>query len=449
MPPAGSAATNKIPAVVYGHGNDPMHLTLPGHSTMMALKHGGANALLELDIDGKPQLALAREVQVDPLRRVLEHIDFVAVRKGEKVTVDVPVHVVGDAVSETLVVTENATVQVEAEATNIPEYIEVSVEGAEVGTQIHASDLDLPEGTTLLVDPETLVVNVTQAQSAESLEAELAEAEADAGITHEVSDEDAAAEGDSAEGGSAEGDAASGRGRLRRVRLPRRPGWLRRRPSPSGADATGTGDRAGDMAGGDVWLVVGLGNPGPTYAGHRHNVGYLVTSELADRMGAPFRAHKSGRADVVEGRLGTPGSDGPRIVLVRARTYMNESGGAVKQLASFYKVPPERIVAVHDELDLPFDTMRVKLGGGDNGHNGVRSMRSALGTGDFYRVRIGIGRPSGRQDVSDFVLSNYSATERKLLPLQVVTAADAVESLVTRGARAHPVALQLLTALPG
>jgi len=187
------------------------------------------------------------------------------------------------------------------------------------------------------------------------------------------------------------------------------------------------------MATGDVWLVVGLGNPGPTYAGHRHNVGYLVTSELADRMGAPFRAHKSGRAEVVEGRLVPPGADGPRIVLVRARTYMNETGGAVKQLASFYKVPIERIVAVHDELDLPFDTMRIKLGGGDNGHNGVRSMRAALGTGDFFRVRIGIGRPTGRQDVSDFVLSNYSALERKSLPLQVVTAADAVESLVTDG----------------
>jgi PTH1 family peptidyl-tRNA hydrolase len=112
---------------------------------------------------------------------------------------------------------------------------------------------------------------------------------------------------------------------------------------------------------------------------------------------------------------------------------MNESGGAVKQLATFYKVAPERIVAVHDELDLPFDTMRVKLGGGDNGHNGVRSLRNALGTGDFYRVRIGIGRPPGRQEVADFVLSDYSAAERKVVPLQVTTAADAVESLVADG----------------
>ena len=189
----------------------------------------------------------------------------------------------------------------------------------------------------------------------------------------------------------------------------------------------GSQDRA------DVWLVVGLGNPGPSYAGHRHTVGYRVTSELAERMGSPFRAHKSGRAEVVEGRLTPPGTPGPRVVLVRARSYMNESGGPVKQLATFYKVPPEHIVAVHDELDLPFDSMRVKLGGGDNGHNGVRSLRSALGTGDFHRVRIGIGRPPGRQSVSDFVLSDYSASERKAVPMQVITAADAVESLVTEG----------------
>jgi large subunit ribosomal protein L25 len=194
---------HKIPAVLYGHGNDPVHVTLPGHDTMMALKHGGSNALLELDIEGTSQLALTKQVQVDPIRRVLEHIDFVAVRRGEKVTVDVRVQVTGDAASETLVVTENSTVQVEAEATHIPERIEISVEGAAVGTQIHASDLALPAGTTLLTDPETLIVNVTQAQSADQLEAELAEAEADAGIVHEVSDEAAAeaeGQGESAEG---------------------------------------------------------------------------------------------------------------------------------------------------------------------------------------------------------------------------------------------------------
>ena len=185
----------------------------------------------------------------------------------------------------------------------------------------------------------------------------------------------------------------------------------------------------------DVWLVVGLGNPGPGYAGHRHNIGYLVVDELASRMGsAPgnvhWRAHKTGRADVVEGRLSI---GGPRVVLARGRGYMNESGGPVKALATFYKVAPDHVIAIHDELDIAFGTLRIKLGGGDNGHNGLKSMRSSLATGDFYRVRAGIGRPPGRQDVADFVLSNYSTVERKELPFQVSDAADAVESLITDG----------------
>jgi PTH1 family peptidyl-tRNA hydrolase len=161
----------------------------------------------------------------------------------------------------------------------------------------------------------------------------------------------------------------------------------------------------------DVWLVVGLGNPGPTYAGHRHNIGYMVVEELAARMRTGFRAHKTGRAETVEGRFGPPGDAGRRVVLAKSRTYMNESGGPVKALATFYKVPPERIIAIHDELDIPFSAIRVKLGGGDNGHNGL----------------------PGRQDVADFVLSNYSSVERKELPLHVVEVADAVESLVTDG----------------
>ncbi len=148
----------------------------------------------------------------------------------------------------------------------------------------------------------------------------------------------------------------------------------------------------------DVWLVVGLGNPGPSYAGHRHNIGYMVTDELA-----------------------------------RPRCYMNEVGGPVKALATFYKVAPAQVVAIHDELDIPFDTMRVKLGGGDNGHNGLKSMRSSFGTGDFHRVRVGIGRPPGRQEVADFVLSDYSSAERKVLPFVVDTAADAVKTLVADG----------------
>jgi len=186
-------------------------------------------------------------------------------------------------------------------------------------------------------------------------------------------------------------------------------------------------------SGADVWLVVGLGNPGPTYAGTRHNVGHLVTDELARRLGGSWRAHKTGRADVLEGRLGAPGTPAPRLVLARPRCFMNESGGPVKALATFYKLPAERIIAIHDELDIGFGTLRAKLGGGDNGHNGLKSMRSSLGTGDFYRVRVGIGRPAGRQAPADFVLSNYTAAERKELPLQVDTAADAVEVLLRDG----------------
>lgn len=182
-----------------------------------------------------------------------------------------------------------------------------------------------------------------------------------------------------------------------------------------------------------IWLIVGLGNPGPQYAGTRHNVGYLVTDELARRVGGSWRSHKATRTDVVEGRLGPPGAEAPRVVLVRPRCYMNESGGPVKALAGFYKVPPARIVAIHDELDLPFGALRLKLGGGDNGHNGLKSMRASLGTGEFHRVRAGIGRPPGRQSPADFVLAPYSSAERKELPFQVDDAADAVEMLLTRG----------------
>jgi PTH1 family peptidyl-tRNA hydrolase len=184
---------------------------------------------------------------------------------------------------------------------------------------------------------------------------------------------------------------------------------------------------------GSPWLVVGLGNPGPAYAGHRHNVGQRVVHELARRRDEKFRSHKSGRADVVETRLDLGGA---RIVLAVPRSYMNQSGGPVAALASFYKVEPAHVVVVHDELDIPFETLRVKLGGGDNGHNGLRSMRGALGTGDFYRVRVGIGRPPGRQNPADFVLSDYARQERDPLEVQVARAADAVETLVSDGLEA-------------
>ena len=203
---------NKIPAVIYGHGNDPIHVILPGHQTMMALKHGGANSLLALDLQGTEQLVLSKDVQVDPIRRVIEHIDFVSVRRGEKVTVDVAIHIVGDAAPDTLVVNENNVVSVEAEATHIPEFFEVDVQGLPEGTQILAKDLNLPEGTTLLADEDLLIVNITAQISAEALEAELEEAEAEAGIEHDVSDAEIAEAQEEAvaiEAGEASGDDSS------------------------------------------------------------------------------------------------------------------------------------------------------------------------------------------------------------------------------------------------
>ena len=201
---------DKVPAVLYGHGTDPQHITLPGHDTMLALKHGGANALLTISVDGKEQLALPKQIQRDPIKGFLEHLDLIIVRKGEKVTVDIPVHLVGDPNPDALIVTETSLISVEAEATHIPDHIEVSIEGLNVGDQILAKDLTVPSGSTVLLDEEHLIVNVTHAPTAEEVEEELAEAEAEVGIEREESEEEAAAEGRAAEGEPAEGEEKSG-----------------------------------------------------------------------------------------------------------------------------------------------------------------------------------------------------------------------------------------------
>jgi PTH1 family peptidyl-tRNA hydrolase len=177
----------------------------------------------------------------------------------------------------------------------------------------------------------------------------------------------------------------------------------------------------------DRFLVVGLGNPGPRYAATRHNAGFLVADLLAERVRGRFKAHK-GRADVVEARL-----NGVPVVLAKPRSFMNESGGPVVSVARFYKVPVEQIVVVHDELDLPFGTLRIKRGGGDGGHNGLRSTTAALGSGEYLRVRLGIGRPPGRQDAADYVLREWSSAERKDLGFHLDRAADAVQALVVDG----------------
>ena len=175
----------------------------------------------------------------------------------------------------------------------------------------------------------------------------------------------------------------------------------------------------------DLFLVVGLGNPGPAYVGNRHNAGFMVADLLAERMAGRFKAHK-GRADVVEGRLA-----GQRVILARPKCFMNLSGGPVASLRDFFKVPVERIVVIHDELDIGWATLRLKRGGGDNGHNGLRSLTQSLGSREYLRVRFGVGRPPGRQDPADFVLKDFSAVERTELPFHLDRAADAVEALLT------------------
>lgn len=183
-----------------------------------------------------------------------------------------------------------------------------------------------------------------------------------------------------------------------------------------------------------TFLVVGLGNPGPTYAGNRHNVGQMVLDVLARYVPGGFVTHKA-RAQVLDGRLGVTasGAPGPRVVLAKPSSYMNLSGGPVAGLVRFYDVPAERILVIHDELDLPFGTLRLKRGGGEGGHNGLKSISAALGTRDYLRLRVGIGRPPGRQDPADYVLRDFGSTERADLGVILEEAADGVRDVVEHG----------------
>ena len=177
----------------------------------------------------------------------------------------------------------------------------------------------------------------------------------------------------------------------------------------------------------DRWLIAGLGNPGPRHAGNRHNVGFMVCDVLAADARASFKRDRS-RAMTASVML-----SGIPAVLAKPNSFMNLSGGPIAALRAYYKIPADHIVALHDELDLPFGTVRLKLGGGDNGHNGLRSITSALGSRDYYRVRVGIGRPPGRMDPADYVLRNFSAAEREELPHVLALAAEATEALLLRG----------------
>ncbi|NYD79153.1 aminoacyl-tRNA hydrolase [Arthrobacter cupressi] len=179
----------------------------------------------------------------------------------------------------------------------------------------------------------------------------------------------------------------------------------------------------------ETWLVVGLGNPGTQYSSNRHNVGQMVLDELASRIGGGFKTHKA-RAQVLEGRIGI---GGPKLVLAKPMCYMNVSGGPVSALTKFFGIEADHVIAVHDEIDIPFNTVKLKIGGGEGGHNGLRDISKALATKDYLRVRVGVGRPPGRMDTADFVLRDFATAEKKELPFLLDEAADAVEMLVSSG----------------
>lgn len=182
-----------------------------------------------------------------------------------------------------------------------------------------------------------------------------------------------------------------------------------------------------DGVAGDLALIVGLGNPGPSYAGNRHNVGFMVLDELARRVGGRFTSHKAG-ADLLEARLA-----GLRVIMARPRSFMNVSGPAVAGTARYFKIPATDVMVVHDDLDLDYGVLKVKRGGGEGGHNGLRSISACLGSKDYLRVRFGIGRPPGRMDPADFVLRDFSAVQRRELDLLIDRCADAVEQLLAQG----------------
>ena len=179
------------------------------------------------------------------------------------------------------------------------------------------------------------------------------------------------------------------------------------------------------------WLVVGLGNPGTEYESTRHNIGAMVVANIANSAGVKFSSHKS-QSQIAEIKRGI-GADVPALLLARPHSYMNESGGAIARLSQYFDIPADRVIALHDELDIPFSAIRVKFGGGDNGHNGLKSITQSLGTANYYRIRLGIGRPPGQQDPGDFVLKQFSGTEKKELDLFLARAEDAIDSLISKG----------------
>ena len=350
----------KVPAVLYGHGTDPQHLVLrrPRVRRRAAqLRHQrGSHARHRR----QRELALPKELEIHPIRRNIQHVDLLIVRRGEKVTVEVNVVVEGDAGPDTLVNQESNTIEIESDAMSIPEHLTLSVEGTPPARS------SSPRGA-----------------AARRRHADLRPR--DAGGQRRPRADRRGPRGRGRRRGR------PSRGEARRARAEAAEGGEAAAPSPS--NPVGGLRRGRTAAGRRPW------QSRTALRTTRHNLGFLVADILADRLGSGFKVHKKSGAEVITGRLG-----GRSIVLAKPRVYMNESGRQVGPLAKFYSVPPADVVVIHDELDIDFGRIRLKFGGGVAGHNGLRSVASALGTNDFQRVRIGIGRPPGRMEGATFVL---------------------------------------------
>src|ERR671911_510345 len=339
-------AAGRVPGVLYGHGLESTALSVDAKDLFHVLHTGaGTNVLVDLVVDGTEHLIIPRDVQRDHIHGRFIHVDFLTVRRDEKLHLSIPVRIVGESVGvKAGGVVEHHLWELEVESLpgDVPEAIDADITHLEIGMALRVSDLVAPKGATILTNPEESVVAVQQPQMAVELE-----------------EEEAAAE---------------------------------------------------------------------PYAKTRHNLGYRVVDELAAREGERFRKARFVGADVSEIHVG-----GERVLLAKSRAFMNESGPAIASLARKHGVEPDHVIAVHDEIDLPFGALRVKSGGSTAGHNGLRSLQQALRTPDFFRVRLGVGRPIGRAQAADWVLEPFAKREEPDVAILVDDGADAVRSLIADG----------------
>ena len=405
--------SDQIPAIAYGRELAATMIAVSPKALLSVLTSPhGQNSVVELDIEGGEKLTvMVRDYAYHPVSRSLLHADFMQVKLDQPVDVDVPFVCTGKAkglVSGGVLQQIFRRIPIRALPEKIPLHVEVDVTELEMGDSLKASQIKLPEGVKVrLPDDQTVVV---------------------VAAPEKVTEEETKAAG--APGAPAAGAPAAGAAAPRPLLLPRRRGQGRRQGRRCPGEGRGSGQgRQEEVTPARMLLVVGLGNPGREYAAHRHNVGFMAVDELARRTGADaFRDRFSGvcaRAEIA----------GEPAILLKPMTFMNDSGRSVQPAMAFFKVAPRELVLIHDELDIPFGDVRIKFGGGHAGHNGLRSIMAAVSTGDFGRLRLGIGRPPQdfRGDVASFVLSGFSAEERASLPELLEKAGDTVLDIVRRG----------------